>query len=224
MPELEIIPAVLVKTRDELLSQIEKVMPHVKNIQIDIMDGKFVPNKTIGLDELAELPMGVGYEFHWMVADPEHWIEQVPGPHLHMVHIEAISFFERVENAARKMGGSIALAFNPDTPVSHVLPYHLRVQRFMAMAVHPGFSGQKYITSVEGKIRELRAQNKTIDIEVDGGVNTQTIPGLVKAGANKLAAATAIFSAPDVKRAIEELWQVAKAAEKQREEEAWATQ
>lgn len=222
MSSLEIIPAILVKKREKLLTQIEQVMPFVKNVQIDVMDGRFVPNKTIGLEELAELPLGVGYEFHWMVHNPEQWIEKIPGEHLHLVHIETISSFERIEQAVKKVGGKVGLVFNPGTSVSKVLPYQTRVQRVMAMTVNPGFSGQKYISEVESKIRELRNSNKTIDIEVDGGINLQTIGSAVKAGANKLAAAGAIFSSSDIKQAIEQLTNAAKTAAKQREE-AWAT-
>ncbi|HLC68765.1 MAG TPA: ribulose-phosphate 3-epimerase [Candidatus Bilamarchaeaceae archaeon] len=222
MPELEIIPAVLVKTREDLLSQIEQVMPYVKNVQIDIMDGKFVPNKTIGLDELADLPMGVGYEFHWMAYNPEQWIEQVPGPHLHLVHVESMGPFSHLSETVKKVGGRLGLAFNPETPLDRIHPYQKQVERIMAMTVHPGFSGQKYIPGVEANIRELRKENPVLDIEVDGGINRETIQGAVKAGANKIGAASAIFASTDIQQAIKELEEAARIAASQRER-AWAT-
>lgn len=220
MPELEIIPAVLVKTREELLAQIDRVRPFVKSIQIDVMDGKFVPNKTIGFEELADLPRGPHYEFHWMVKDPENWIPLVPGPYLHIVHIETITSFQDIRNIVREAGGALGLAFNPDTPLEKVLQHGREVRRLMAMTVNPGFAGQKYIGAVEGKIRQIRENFPSMDIEVDGGINLQTIAGAVKAGANKLAAASSIIGQPDIGQAVAKLQQVAMAA---KEESIWAT-
>jgi len=185
------------------------------------MDGKFVPNTTVGLDDLVDLPLGPRYEFHWMVESPEQWIVEVPGPHLHIPHIEAISSFEEIEEAAKRVGGMLGIAFNPETPPERVIFYDKRVSRLMAMTVHPGFAGQKYIREVEDSIRWLRMRNQTIDIEVDGGINIETIGLAVKAGANKLAAASAIFSAPDTGEAIRRLKLAAMAAAKELEANTW---
>ena len=92
----------------------------------------------------------------------------------------------------------------------------------MAMTVHPGFSGQKYIPGMEANIRELRKENPVLDIEVDGGINRETIQGAVKAGANKIGAASAIFASTDIQQAIKELEEAARIAASQRER-AWAT-
>jgi len=202
-----VIPAILAKSREELLRRISQVNGFVKEIQLDIMDGEFVPNKTIGIADLAAVPAlkNVKYEFHWMVKDPEKWIVQMPGPHLHIVHVEAIRSFTAVENAVKKAGGRLGLAISPETPIEKLLPLAPEAQRILVMTVHPGFSGQKYIVAMEDRIRQLRRQFPSMDIEVDGGVNTETAAGAYAAGANVLAAASAIFAADDIKAALANL-------------------
>lgn len=202
--DAEVVPAILVKTRAELLQRISQVKGLVKEIQIDIMDGEFVPNKTIGLDELHGLP-NARYEFHWMVKDPERWIQKTSGPHMHLVHIETLASaaaFDKITRAVKKTGGKLGLAINPETPLEVLVPYLDRVSRVLIMTVHPGFSGQSYIREMEKKIKKLRALRPSLDIEVDGGVNEQTISHAYAAGANVLAAASAIFSSKNIKSAI----------------------
>ena len=145
------------------------------------------------------------YEFHWMVRNPEKWIERIPGSHMHMVHVETIKSFAEIEAAVRKSGGRLGLAINPETPLEALLPFASKAERILVMTVHPGFSGQKYIAEMEKRISALRAKFPKLDIEVDGGVNLETIHGAYAAGANILAAASAIFASPDKKIAIERL-------------------
>lgn len=199
--EPEVIPAILVKSREDLLRRIAQVRGLVSEIQLDIMDGDFVPNKTIGLEELGDLPPA-RYEFHWMVRHPESWIERMKGPHMHLVHVETITDISSVESAVKKAGGSLGLAINPETPLEKLLPLVPKAKRVLIMTVHPGFSGQKYIEEMGQKIRKLRELYPKLDIEVDGGVNMETVSHAYSAGANILAAASAIFSQADIKGAI----------------------
>ena len=201
---IEIVPAILVKSREELIRRVELVRPYVKKVQIDVMDGVFVPNKTIGIEELQDLPGGVEYEFHWMVQNPEKWIEKTRGSFLHCVHAEARMDFERVKEAVGRMG-KLGIAINPPTPAEIVDGYIKDVEEVMVMAVNPGFSNQKYIESVEEKIKKLRKKYPKITISVDGGINSETIGRAAKAGANKFYAASAIFSAANVGEVIEKL-------------------
>jgi ribulose-phosphate 3-epimerase len=202
--EAVVIPAILAKSREELLRRIGQVRGLVDEIQIDIMDGEFVPNKTIGIDDLVDLPSAV-YEFHWMVKDPERWIENIRGPNMHLVHVEAIASLEKVEAAVKKVGGRLGLAINPETPLEKLLPYATKARRVLVMTVRPGFSGQKYIYEMEHKVRKLRQMFPRLDIEVDGGVNNETVNHAYKNGANILAAASAIFDSGDIKGAIKDL-------------------
>lgn len=203
---VEVIPAVLVKTRDLLLQYIQKVSPHVKSVHIDVMDDEFVPNRTVGLEELKSMPKGMEYEFHWMVKAPEKWIAGINGDNLHLVHVETIDGnWAEIVKAVNEAGGRLGLVINPDTALEKILEYVKDAKQVLVMAVNPGFSGQSYMKGVEEKIAYLRSHFPDLDIEVDGGVDEQTAASAVKAGANKLAAATAIFRAQDAGEAIRRL-------------------
>lgn len=204
----EIIPAILVKGRKELLERITLVAPHVKTVQIDVMDGKFVPNTTVGIDELGDLPQSVSYEFHWMVENPWEWIVQTKGAAMHLVHVETLSSrddWEKVISAAAKAGGKVGIVLNPDTYLDKIYPYAKEISQILIMSVRPGFSGQSYIREMEQKIHDARTAFPEMDIEVDGGIGPETIVGARKAGANKLVAASAIYAQPDAGKAIAEL-------------------
>jgi ribulose-phosphate 3-epimerase len=178
------------------------------------MDGKFVPNRTIGLESLRNLPKAT-YEFHWMVFEPELWIEKIPGNNIHLVHIETIEPIERlekIEKAIKKVGGRLGLAINPETDPNQIIPLIAKTKpvRVLIMTVHPGFSGQKYIYEMKDKIKRLRFLYPNLDIEVDGGVNLETGKHAYEAGANILAAASYLFTSPDIQDAIERLKQISK--------------
>jgi len=213
--EPEVIPAILAKTREELLHRVARVEGLVSEIQIDVMDGEFVPNKTVGIEDLLQLPVlkqrGARYEFHWMVKDPQRWIERITGPHMHLVHVETIGreamgeaggSLDKIVQAVKQSGGRLGFAINPETPVENLLPYAKKAERVLVMTVRPGFSGQSYIYDMEHKVRKLRELFPKLDIEVDGGVNNETAGHAYKNGANILAAASAIFSSQDIKGAI----------------------
>ncbi len=202
--EPEVVPAILVKTRDDLIRRIAQVRGLVREIQIDVMDGRFVPNTTVGIEDLKGLPEA-NYEFHWMVREPERWIAQIPGPHMHLVHIETVKSFEVIEQAVKKSGGKLGIAINPETPLDLALRVIPKAQRVLIMTVHPGFSGQSYIKDMCDKIRRLRKLYPDLDIEVDGGINNETAAHAYSCGANILAAASAVFAAKDAKKAIAEL-------------------
>ncbi len=214
---IELIAAILAKTRAELIKQIKAVESYLKTVQIDIMDNDFVPNKTIGLEQLRNLPAGINYEFHWMVQNPEKFIREIKNKNaLHLVHVEAMMDFEKVKKAVAAVGGKLGIAFNPETSIEKVLEYEKESNYFLAMTVHPGFSGQKYISEVEDKIKILRERNPEYDIEVDGGINIETIKRAIAAGANRIVAASAIFGQKDISLAIKELEQAAALAIKAR--------
>lgn len=202
--EPEIIPAILVSDREELVKRILLAKDYVKTIMIDVMDGEFVPNVTAGLEDLKDLPEA-NYEFHWMVKDPAKWIANVPGNHLHLVHIEAITSFEDIKHAVKESGGRLGLAINPKTPLEKILLHIPDVEQVLVMTVNPGFSGQKYIPEMEEKIKRLRALHPELNIEVDGGIAPETIGRAYAAGANLLAAASALYASGDIKENIEKL-------------------
>jgi ribulose-phosphate 3-epimerase len=208
--DLEIIPAILVKSNEELVRRINLVKPYVRTVQIDVMDGKFVQNTTV--TDFSNLPRGVNYEFHWMVENPIDHIQKVPGKHIHLVHIETVSEWKELEKVNELVGGKLGLAFNPETQLARVTPYLEKVSRFLVMTVNPGFDKQKYIPEMETKIHDLRMLDSTIDIEVDGGINLETIGMAAAAGANKFDVASAIFGSKDIEKTIRDLGEIARKA------------
>lgn len=208
--DFAILPAILVKNKQEFLKQIEQVKEFVNEIHIDIMDNEFVPNWTVKPEEIGEFPYSnkLGYVFHWMVQNPEKWIEKLKGNHLHLIQIESVenkSHWERIKAMIKQSGGRIGLVINPKTELNKIIPYIPEVERVLVMFVEPGYSHQKYIPEVEEKVRELRRRYPKLNIEVDGGINLETIGKASKAGANVFAACSAIFSSGNVPEAIKKL-------------------
>ncbi len=201
----EVVPAILAKSREEMLKQIELVTPHVSAVHIDIMDGVFVNNTTVGPKEITPLPPDPEYRFHLMVMNPDVYILQIGMPCLYVVHIETVRSMEAVLLAARNCDGKVGLALNPDTPLELIKPYLDTVDYYLLMTVNPGFSGQGYIKKVEEKITTLRKLLPNADIAVDGGIGPGTLERARDAGANVFCAASAIFARKDVKKAIDEL-------------------
>ena len=204
--ELEIIPAILVKTKKEFLENIEKVKEYVKEIHVDVMDNEFVPNYTLKPEEIKELPKGVKYEFHWMVENPIQYIKQIKGNHLHQIHVETIqNNWKEIKDVVKESGGRLCIVLNPSTPLQNILPCIQDVERVLIMFVVPGYSHQKYITSMEEKVKELRKRYPTMEIEVDGGINLETISSASKAGADKFVSCSTIFSSNSIKEIVSKL-------------------
>jgi ribulose-phosphate 3-epimerase len=213
--DVEILPAILVKTREDFLESVEKVAPFAKQVHVDMMDDVFVPNKTIGPEELNPLPTGIAYSFHWMVESPQEAIAQIRGPHTHVVHVETLESgnrFEELRKEVEAQGGKMGISLSPDTPLNDILPYADSVSRFLIMSVVPGFYGQTYMPEVEPKISRLREECPSHDIEVDGGINFETAKRAAAAGANMLASASTLFNAPDMGEAIAKMKKAAEEA------------
>jgi len=181
-------------------------------VHLDVMDGHFVPNLSIGPQVVAALRKHTHliFDVHLMIESPEKYVEAFAdaGSDQITVHIEACS-----ENAAdvislikqRKLMAGLAL--NPNTPASAVFPYLSMVDLVLLMTVNPGFGAQKFMPEVVPKIYELREKaGDAVEIAVDGGINVNTAPIAAKAGANIFIAGTAIFKSIDgVKKAIQAL-------------------
>jgi ribulose-phosphate 3-epimerase len=170
-------------------------------IHIDIMDGHFVPNLTMGpvvvqsIRSYTQLP----FDVHLMLETPEAFVPHFAqaGANLITVHVEACVHLHRVVEQIVALGLKAGVAINPHTPLvmlEEILPYVAEVN---VMTVNPGFGGQTFIASMLPKIARLRkmivAQNVDVDIEVDGGVDVETAPRCVEAGANVLIAGTSVF-------------------------------
>ncbi|MEM4166292.1 MAG: hypothetical protein QW153_01815 [Candidatus Bilamarchaeaceae archaeon] len=199
---VELIAAILSKTPEDMLKKLSLVKPYLKTVQLDMMDGKFVPNTTLSVSELPPLDRYFNYEFHWMYENPESGIAYFPND-LHFVNVEILTKerWLRIKKLAKKVG----LTINPPTPFDALLPYINETNEFLIMTVNPGFSGQKYIKECEEKIKRLRKLRPDANIEVDGGIDSSTAKSAVAAGANKLVAASAIFSRNSIKEGIDNI-------------------
>ena len=179
-------------------------------LHIDVMDGHFVPNITIGpivvkdIRRITKLPLDV----HLMIKTPEKFTDDFvrAGSDMITLHIETISNSKlRIQKAKLKARQvKLGISLNPDTPLARIKPTLKYVDFVLIMSVDPGFSGQKFIPQVLPKIKRLRSIFKG-DISVDGGVNDKVAARLIKAGANILAAGSYIFGAKDAELAIKRL-------------------
>ena len=179
---------------------------------IDVMDGMFVPNITIGqpvvkaIKKHAQKPLDV----HLMIMDPDRYIQgfKDAGADILTVHAEACRHLNRTLAAIRQTGMKAGVSINPHTPVCMIENIVEYADLVLIMSVNPGFGGQKFIENSYRKIEEtarLREKyNRDLIIEVDGGVSLENTPKLLACDANALVAGNAVFSAPDPKKRIEE--------------------
>lgn len=187
-------------------------------IHIDVMDGMFVPNITIGfpvikaIAAVAEKPLDV----HMMVMDPGRFVDRVrdAGASVMNVHWEACTHLDRVVHAIKDAGMRAAVTLNPATPVMLLRDIIAELDMVLLMSVNPGFGGQRFIPNTLRKVRELRGliaeSGSEAVIEIDGGVNLSTAPSLIEAGADVLVAGSYVFGAPDPHKAISDLIDLSK--------------
>jgi ribulose-phosphate 3-epimerase len=198
MTKIEVVPSILSADVARLGDQVrEAVEAGADRIQIDIMDGHFVPNLTFGplvveaVRKITDLPI----EAHLMIEHPELFIEAFvkSGASLIEVQVEATTSLYRTVQSIKELGADAGVAINPATSVEtlrEILPY---ISLVNVMTVEPGFGGQKFILRSPDKIRRLRAISKEIAIEVDGGIDAHTAPLVVEAGATVLVAGNSVF-------------------------------
>jgi len=182
-------------------------------IHVDVMDGRFVPNITLGpvvveaVRRATRLPLDV----HLMIVEPEKYVEAfaAAGATLISVHVEASPHLHRTLHQIREAGARPAAVLTPSTPVDMVEDVLDDLDMVLLMSVNPGFGGQRFIPRVLDKIRRLRqlvsSRGLKVDIEVDGGIDPETAPLVIEAGANVLVAGTAVFRAKDYQAAIASL-------------------
>jgi ribulose-phosphate 3-epimerase len=196
---IRIVPALLTdgaRTLETLLRQAESFTDF---IQIDIMDGKFVPSHSITWKEISGIPTKLKWEAHLMVEQPEKQIEhyKIAGAQKAVFHFEATSNPDRVIALARQLGISVGLAVNPETSVSQILPLTSKVDSVLFLSVHPGFYGAKFIPEVLDKIIELRKARPTLSIGIDGGIKESNIVQITRSGVNEICVGSSIFLQPD---------------------------
>jgi ribulose-phosphate 3-epimerase len=210
-PVIRIAPSILSADFSRLGEEVAAVeKAGADAIHVDVMDGRFVPNITIGppvvaaLRRVTKLPLDV----HLMIVEPERYIERFreAGADWISVHVEACVHLERTLSQIRESGAKASAVLNPATPLS-ALDWVLEdLHMVLLMSVNPGFGGQSYLPQITRKIQELRAtidrRGLDVQIEVDGGVKPANVREIVRAGANVLVAGSAIFDEADYGGAI----------------------
>ncbi|MBI4465964.1 MAG: ribulose-phosphate 3-epimerase [Acidobacteria bacterium] len=217
----EVAPSILAADFARLGEQIQSLKAAgCQLLHVDVMDGHFVPNITIGVPVVRSLRQAtdLGLDCHLMIAEPDRYVEAFAeaGADMISVHQEAAPHLDRTLAAIRAAGAQAGVALNPATPVetlSEILP---QVDFVLVMSVNPGFSGQKFLPGALGKLRRLaewRAAHRAhFQLEVDGGIGVENIAGVVRAGADIIVAGTSIFHTPSPRESFEKLRRAASLA------------
>ena len=211
---IQVAPSLLAADFAHLAEAVEMVnRSEASLIHIDVMDGMFVPNITIGfpiissISKIAEKPLDV----HMMVMDPGRFVGQVRdcGAAILNIHWEACTHLNCVIHTIKDAGMRAAVTLNPATPVMLLEDIIEELDMVLLMSVNPGFGGQKFIRQTVNKVRQLRAMidgsASEATIEIDGGVDLNTAPALIEAGADILVAGSYVFRAADPVKAISDL-------------------
>jgi ribulose-phosphate 3-epimerase len=216
--EIVIAPSILACDFGRLSEEIQAVTDAGADwIHVDVMDGHFVPNISIGprIVEAARDATQLPLDVHLMIEQPERYIESFvkSGATTVGVHAEACPHLHRTVAQIREAGARASVTINPGTPASAVEPVLGDVDQVLVMTVNPGFGGQRFIPGTLAKVETLRGwirdRELTVALEVDGGITEDTIASAARAGANAFVAGTAIFGTPNYQEAIAALRQAA---------------
>jgi len=211
---IQIAPSILAANFSKLADEVKEVeKAGAKLIHIDVMDGHFVPNITMGpivveaIRPVTTLPLDV----HLMIENPDQYIESFAkaGANYITVHVEACRHLHRTIQLIRSYGVKPGVVLNPHTPIESIKHILDDVDLVLLMTVNPGFGGQKFIHSVVSKIAELSAlikeKNLNVEIEIDGGINSETIVPCAQAGATIFVAGSAIYGKENRTEALQSI-------------------
>ena len=218
---VEILPSILSADMARLAEAIELVKAGgATHIHVDVMDGHFVPNITIGQPVVSSLRRATDLllDVHLMIEEPDRFIPDFvqAGADLLSVHQETTTHLDRSLQLIRSSGAEAGVAINPATPVETLTAVLEIVDFVLVMTVNPGFGGQKFIPYTLGKVRQLdrirRENHLAFRIEVDGGLNLENVGEAVRAGAELIVAGSSVYNSGDPRRAVEQMRKVSNEA------------
>jgi ribulose-phosphate 3-epimerase len=201
-----VVPAVSAKTQEELDEILAKIPGHAGLVQLDIMDGNFVPNRSLDFDfRLPEEKLS--YEAHLMVNDPDSWIESF-GTQMDTIiaHFESPTTSPDTIRLIKNLSKKAALALNPETEIHQITSYLDDLDQVLIMTVNPGFYGSPFLPEVMTKIENLRQARPDLDIEVDGGIKPETIVMVDQAGANLFVSGSYLVKSDDIQERMDILY------------------
>ncbi|HBU07308.1 MAG TPA: hypothetical protein DEB09_04465 [Candidatus Magasanikbacteria bacterium] len=191
-----IIPSILVQSKEEYIKQIQAVQSVVDMIQLDIADGKFVPNITWADPDVVEQYTNIDVELHLMVQNPLEEIKKwtnIKNIKRILIHAESDFDFPLITDHLSSKNIELGIVLNPNTPLSVLKPYIEQITTVMFMGVYPGFQGQNLIPEVLEKIVEFNSEYSNIFTEIDGAVNFDTLPDIIQTEVKAICPGSAIF-------------------------------
>lgn len=211
--KIKIAPSILSADFSRLQEEVDKVR-NADYLHLDIMDGHFVPNITMGPAIIKCIKTDLFKDAHLMIDEPEKYAEAFikAGAQNITFHAEVTEDCRKTAELIRGLGAKASVTINPDKPVSMIRDCLDHIDMVLIMSVYPGFGGQKFIPKVLDKVREIRKLKPDLDIEIDGGINDETIVEAVRAGANVIVAGSHIFKDKDPGAAVERLRKIAEKA------------
>lgn len=207
---IKIAPSILAADFARLGEEIERIADHVDMLHIDVMDGHFVPNLSLGFPVIASIRKvtDLYFDCHMMTSNPDWYIDSLveAGGNLLSVHIEVFPDPSNVHRKAAEAGLDFGLVLNPQTPVEAVEPFLALCSQVLVMSVEPGFGGQSFMPEVLSKAEQCRRlidrTGLEVDLQIDGGVTVETAPLARSAGVNVFVAGSAIFGKADPVAAV----------------------
>jgi len=194
-----VVPAILTDDPQALAQMLRQAETFTDFVQVDIMDGRFVPSNSVVCADLATVSPKLRWEAHLMVKQPEEQLQcfAMAGVKKIVFHFEATSSPLRIIKLIRHLGIKVGLAVNPETPLSSTLSLADSVDSVLFLTVHPGFYGAKFLPEVLDKVVELRARKPNLEIGVDGGIKEANIAEVARLGLDYICVGSAIFAQPD---------------------------
>jgi ribulose-phosphate 3-epimerase len=211
---IQIIPAILTDDPKILARLVSQTEPFADYAQFDVMDGEFVPSRSVSCGQIAGLKTKIKWEAHLMVMNPEDCLEdfQKAGAQKIVFHYEATANPEETIRKIKKLGMKAGLAVNPETTITAIIPLVNKLDSVLFLSVNPGFYGAKFIPEVLDKIVAFRKIYPKMEIGIDGGIKESNIVQIARTGVNVIYVGSAIFLQPDPAESYRRLRKLAEAS------------